>query len=126
MQRFTNKPVDERSFLETLIKTTLIRDEQIAAFSLDLPEQARFAAVRDAIGVLVGPDYADRTKAILDAANTAKNRQAERVSNAQKDLGRLLSELTEARSLAERSSSVSGALQVIESIEPSLPIQLNE
>jgi len=126
MQHFTNKPVDDISFLETLIKTTFIRDEQIAAFSLDLPEQARFAAVRAAIGVLVGPDYSDRTKAILDAANTAKNRQAERVESAQKELGRLLGELTEARSLAERSSKVSDALEVIDSIEPPLPIQLSE
>src|SRR6185436_4375934 len=61
MHRFTNKPVDDHSFLETLMKTTLIRDEQIAAFSLDLPEQARFAAVRAAIGVLAGTDYSGRT-----------------------------------------------------------------
>jgi len=126
MQHFTNKAVDDVSFLETLIKTTLIRDEQIAAFSLDLPEQARFAAVRAAIGVLVGPDYSDRTKAILEAANAAKNRQAERVNRAQTELGRLLGELTEARSLAERSSSVSDALQAIDSIKPSLPIQLSD
>ena len=33
---------------ETLIRTTLIRDETLAALSLDLPEQARFAAVRSA------------------------------------------------------------------------------
>lgn len=123
---FTNKAVDDSSFLETLIKTTLIRDEQIAALSLDLPEQARFAAVRAAIGVLVGPDYSNRTKSILDAAQTAKSRQGEREESAQKELGRFLSELTEARSRAERSSSVSDALKEIDSVQPPLPTQLSE
>jgi hypothetical protein len=51
---------------ETLMKTSLIRDEFIVALSLDLPEQQRFEAVRAAIGGLVGPDYSERTAAILD------------------------------------------------------------
>jgi chromosome segregation protein len=38
------------SWAETLMRTSLIRDESIAALSFDLSEQARFAVVRAALG----------------------------------------------------------------------------
>ena len=47
------------------MQTTLIRDEFIVALSVDLPEQARFAAVRDAIGALIGRDHSERTGKIV-------------------------------------------------------------
>ncbi len=106
--------------LDTLIKTTLIRDESIAALSLDLGEQARFAAVRAAIGGLVGPDYSKRTAEILAAANTAKARQDQRIRVGQDELGRLLGELTEARGQAERSEDISDALRVVDSFMSAL------
>src|SRR5205823_3005013 len=64
--------------LETLIRTTLIRDELIAALSLDLPGQARFAAVREAVGSMTGRNYSNRTDAILNAAHTALGEEQER------------------------------------------------
>ena len=106
---------------ETLMQTTLIRDETIVALSLDLPEQQRFAAVRAAIGGLIGPDYSRRTGAIITAADSARQRQALRSSQAQDELGRALTELTETRSAAERSSDISHALNVLEQMLPSLP-----
>jgi chromosome segregation protein len=105
----------------TIMQTTLIRDELIAAFSLDLTEQARFEAVRTAIGGIVGPDYSKRTKAIVDAADKAKDAQQRRVHERQGDLGRVLGELTEARSAAERSSNVSEALQLLDGLDVALP-----
>ena len=125
LKRLTNSRVAVPS-VETLMQTTLIRDELIAGLSLDLPEQARFAAVRAAIGGMVGPDYSERTEAILAASNTAKTRQSERVKEAQNELGRVLGEVTEARSSAERSSGISEALRVIDSLIPSLPSGLAE
>ena len=126
IRRLSRQVDGARPSLETLMKTTLIRDELIAALSLDLPEQARFATVRAAIGGLMGPDYSERTAAILAAGNAAKNRQGERLKEAQNDLGRSLSALTEARSIAERSSNISEALQIIESFGQSLPNELGE
>lgn len=110
-----------KASVETLLQTTLIRDEFIAGLSLDLPEQTRFALVREAIGSMVGPDYSVRTAAILSAANTAKNRQDDRIKEIQNELGRTLGELTDARSLAERSADLSEALKIIESLPISLP-----
>lgn len=117
---------EARSSLTTLMQTTLIRDELIAGLSLDLPEQARFAAVRAAIGGMVGPDYSERTASILAAATSARNRQDERIKEVQADLGRTLGEVTEARSMADQSAGISGALRLIESLLPSLPAGLAE
>ena len=112
--------------VETLMQTSLIRDERIVAFSLDLPEQQRFAAVRAAIGGIVGPDYSDRTSAIVRAAQSAKDEQAKRFSEAQEEHGRSLTALTEARSVAERATDVAEALRIIESFKISLPAAPNE
>jgi DNA repair exonuclease SbcCD ATPase subunit len=112
--------------VETLLQTTLIRDEFIAGLSLDLPEQTRFTLVREAIGSMVGPDYSARTAAILNAANGAKSRQDDRIKEIQSELGRTLGELTDARSLAERSADLSEALKIIESLPISLPAALGE
>jgi len=120
IRRLSSGPTAANSSLETLIKTTLIRDESIAALSLDLPEQGRFAAVRAAIGGLVGPDYSKRTAEILTTANAAKVRQEQRIRAGQEELGRLLGELTEVRSLAERSADIADALRVVESFMPEL------
>src|SRR5262249_33170115 len=72
-------------------------------------------------GDLVGPDHSKRTGEILRAANGAEEEQEHRVQNLQSDLGRSLSELTEARSAAERSPDVSQALQTIAGTNLSLP-----
>lgn len=112
--------------IETLMQTSLIRDERIVAFSLDLPEQQRFAAVRAAIGGIMGPDYSDRTAAIVRAAQGAKDEQARRFSEAQEEHGRSLTALTEARSVAERATDVAEALRIIESFKISLPAAPNE
>src|SRR5882757_2178970 len=117
---------DVRSTITDLMQTTLIRDELISGLSLDLPEQARFAAVRAAIGGFVGPDYSHRTAEIVSAANTAKSRQEDRIKELQGDLGRTLGELTEARSAAERSSGIAEALKIVESHFTSLPMGLVE
>lgn len=110
-----------RASIETLMQTTLIRDELIASLSLDLPEQARFAAVRAAIGGMVGPDYSQRTAAIVAAANAAKNRQEEAIKTVQKELSRALEDLTETRSLANRTPDVSDAFKILDSLQISVP-----
>jgi chromosome segregation protein len=126
LKRLCSSELAVRSSVETLMQTTLIRDELIAGLSLDLPEQARFAAVRAAIGGMVGPDYSERTETILAAATTARNKQSDRVKEAQNEVGRVLGEVTEARSSAERSSGIADALRILESMVPSLPAGLVE
>lgn len=107
-----------QNWAETLIRTSLIRDETIAALSLDLPEQARFANVRAAIGGLAGPDYTERTSALVRSANSAKVQQEQRSIEFQTELGRALTALTEARSVAERQTDIGEAEQIIKNLAP--------
>jgi chromosome segregation protein len=105
---------------ETLVQTTLIRDETLSGLSLDLPEQARFEAVRAAIGGLTGPDHSARTSDLGKAAASAKRAQEAKLAEAQAELGRALSALTEARSIAERQADVSEAEEIIQKMAPDL------
>jgi chromosome segregation protein len=107
--------------IETLMQTSLIRDERIVAFSLDLPEQQRFSAVRTAIGGIVGPDYSERTSSLVKAADYAKDEHERRFIETQAELGRTLTDLTEARSLAERSTDIAEALLIIDALKIDLP-----
>lgn len=104
----------------TLMQTTLIRDETLASLSMDLPEQARFEAVRAAIGGLTGPDHSARTAELVSAAKVAKQAQDEKLSDLQNDLGRALSALTEARAATERQADVSKAEATIRQLAPDL------
>jgi chromosome segregation protein len=101
---------------QTLMQTTLIRDEMIAALSLDLTEQQRFSAVQAAMGGLRGTDHSERTKSILRAAEAALAAQKKKVDSAQGELGRALGSLTEARSLAANSSELREVQRLIASV----------
>ena len=97
-----------------LARTSIIRDEHIAAMSLDLPGQARFEAVKDAIGAIVGPDYAPRTEAVLKEARALQTSANARQAELQDELGRALTALTDARSEANRSADIANANRVID------------
>jgi chromosome segregation protein len=107
-------------WIRTLVQTTLIRDETLAGLSLDLPEQERFQAVRAAIGGLTGPDHSQRTSEIVAVAKAAKAEQELKVEQLQQELGRTLSALTEARSVAERQPDVAEAEQAVKRLAPDL------
>jgi chromosome segregation protein len=126
LTRLCSQRSAHKASVATLLQTTLIRDEFIAGLSLDLPEQTRFTLVREAIGSMLGPDYSARTAAIVTAADTAKKRQDDRIKEIQNELGRTLGELTDARSLAERSVDLSEALKIIESLPIPVPAGLAE
>src|SRR5690606_5921585 len=59
------------AWVEVFLKTSLIRDETISALSLDLPEQARFASVRGAIGGVTGSEHSNRVSSLVRAATEA-------------------------------------------------------
>ncbi len=110
----------DATWAETLVRTSLIRDEQIARLSLDLTEQARFAAVRAAIGTLGGADHGERTAEIVRAAASAKSEQEGRVRECEAELGRALGALTEARSITERQADVAEAERIIDELVPTI------
>ena len=116
VEKLCNTTTAPAPSMETLIQTSIVRDELITALSLDLPEQGRFKAVRYAIGATAGPDYSVRTGEVLAAAKVLKETQEEEVHRIQAELGRTLTALTEARSSADRSSDLTDALRIIDAI----------
>ena len=116
----------DRASMANLMQTTLIRDELIAVLSLDLPEQARFAAVRAALGTIAGRDHSSRTQDLLNAAVAAKADRQRQLDAAHAELEHVLTALTEARSVAQRSADVSEALSIIESVAETIPTRSAE
>lgn len=106
---------------DTLVRTTLIRDETIASLSLDLPEQKRVAAVKAALGELAASAHDKRTKAIWSAAEEASKAQKVVVSACQDELGRAMTQLTDARAVANRESDLAEATKIIREFESDLP-----
>jgi len=111
--RLCTSPESGPDWAQTLMQTSLIRDEMIAALSLDLSEQARFSAVQAAMGSPKGTDHSERTRLLLKTAETARNAQESRVNALQADLGRALGTLTEVRSAAISSSELAEAGRLI-------------
>lgn len=101
------------SWPETLVSTSLIRDERISAMSLDLTEQARFAAVRAALGAADISSFEDRAKEITKASKFARDAQSQNHAKAHEELGRALSTLTEARSSANTQVDSSAAKEIL-------------
>jgi hypothetical protein len=57
--------------LSQVCRTSIIRDELIAALSLDLTETERFELVRASLGAIIGPDYGAKAAMMLVAAKAA-------------------------------------------------------
>lgn len=106
--------------LHQLCKTSILRDEWIAALSLDLTETERFELVRAALGAIEGSDLADRAKAVQSAAE-ANLRRAEAVyETGRAQLTNALAEFSGASDAATRNTDVASALQVLSDFLPAV------
>jgi chromosome segregation protein len=113
-----HEPVGGDLSAEGVMETTLIRDELIAASSLDLPGHARFNVVKAAIGSIAGKDRTERASRILGEAKEALDDEQSRVSQLQLQLSSLLSQLTEARTAANQAPDLADALRLLEQALP--------
>jgi DNA repair exonuclease SbcCD ATPase subunit len=102
--------------LRQLCKTSVIRDEWIAALSLDLSETQRFDLVRAALGSIEGADLSEKAKAVISAAETFCDRVATQYQETRSLLSGGLVQLSEASDAAKRSADVSAALAIIDRI----------
>jgi chromosome segregation protein len=100
--------------IHQMVRTSLIRDEWIAALSLDLTETERFEVVRAALGAIGGPDYPDKAKAIDALVNSSLSRATAVYEKARDDLNYALAQLAQARDAAARLGDVSAALARID------------
>lgn len=110
--------------LRQLTRTSIIRDEWIAALSLDLTETERFDLVRSALGALEGSEAGSRAKDVVAAAEAAHSKDEGIYEAARLRLADRLTQQSETQAALSRSGDVSSALQVIGAAAPDAPHEL--
>lgn len=110
--------------LRQLCKTSIIRDEWIAALSVDLSETDRFEHVRAALGIGQGRDFAVKAKEVVKAAEAANTSMQNTYGAAREHLTRALAELTETKEAIARSGDVSAAMRALIAATPDAPEEL--
>ena len=110
--------------LRQLTRTSIIRDEWIAALSLDLSETERFDLVRSALGALEGSEAAAKAREVVTAADAAHVRNEAAYENARAKLGELLTQQSEIQVTLSRSSDASAALEIVSAVVPDAPTDM--
>jgi hypothetical protein len=110
--------------IHQLCRTSIIRDEWIAALSLDLSETERFERVRSALGTAQGVDIGGKAKAVLGAIEAAHTLRKSAYNNARTQLTGALTQLAEAKEAASRVGDVSAAMQTLVAATPDGPEEL--
>lgn len=112
--------------LYELCRTTIIRDELIAAYSLDLNETDRFDLVRSALGAVDEIGYSSRAKEVLSVSEMAYKEAEKTYENARSRLNNALTDLTKIRDSALKSADVGEALKAIKLHIPEVPDDIKE
>lgn len=112
--------------LRQLTRTTIIRDERIAALSLDLSETERFDLVRSALGALEGSEAATKAKEIVTAADLVHSGNEIEYDTARTKLGEYLTQKAEIQTSLARAGDVSSALAILATVAPDSLLDLTE
>lgn len=104
--------------LRQLTRTSIIRDEWIAALSLDLTETERFDLVQSALGALEGSEAGSRAKEVVAAAEAAHTKDEAAYEAARARLADRITQQSETQAALSRSGDMSAALQVISAAAP--------
>ncbi|HDT5862761.1 TPA: AAA family ATPase [Aeromonas hydrophila subsp. hydrophila] len=116
-------PVPDNA-LRQLTRTSIIRDEWIAALSLDLTETERFDFVRSALGALEGSEASSRAKEVVAATEATHSKNEAAYVTAHSRLADKLTQLSETQTALSRSGDIASALQVIDIAAPDAPPEL--
>jgi len=95
--------------LEQLCRSTIIRDELIAALSLDMKEGDRFQFLRDALGALNADEEIKRASKLKNACETRRREAQQAVEQAQAELTRAATRIDEARAALSSDAAVNDA-----------------
>jgi len=110
--------------LKQLTRTSIIRDEWIAALSLDLTETERFDLVRAALGAMEGSEAGSKAKEVVAAAEANHSKDETAYETARTRLADRLTQQSELQTALTRSGDVSSALQVVAAAAPTAPPEL--
>ena len=107
-----------------LCRTSIIRDEWIAALSLDLSETERFELVRSALGPVQGVDFGIKAKAVLRAIEATHGMKQGAYLDARTQLANALTQLSEAKEAVARAGDISAAMRTLSGATPDGPEDL--
>jgi chromosome segregation protein len=107
-----------------LCRTSIIRDEWIAALSVDLSETDRFNLVRGALGLGQGSEFGAKAKAVLKAAEKVHASRQDAYTEARNQLTRVLANLSEAKDAIARTGDTSAAMRTLTAATPNAPQEL--
>ncbi len=107
-----------------LCRTSIIRDEWIAALSLDLSETERFELVRSALGPVQGVDFGVKAKDVIKAIDAAHTVRRNAYTNARTQLTNGFMQLAEAKEAITRAGDLSAAMQTLTAATPGGPEDL--
>ncbi|EEQ94440.1 AAA family ATPase [Brucella sp. ZJ1_1] len=110
--------------LRQLTRISIIRDEWIAALSLDLSETERFDLVRSALGALEGSEAAAKAREVVAAADAAHTLNEAAYETARTRLGERLTQQSEIQATLSRADDVSAALATVAAAAPEAPIDM--
>lgn len=116
-------PVPDNALWQ-LTRTSIIRDEWIAALSLDLTETERFDLVRSALGALEGSEAASRAKEVVVATEATHSENEATYEAACSRLMERLKQLSETQAALSRSGDMVAALQVVGKAAPGASTEL--
>lgn len=104
--------------IRQLCKTSIIRDEWIAALSLDLNETDRFELVRSALGPVQGADVGTKAKAVLKGIEAVHDARKHAYADARGRLTDVLTQLSEAKEAIARSGDLAAAMETVVAATP--------
>lgn len=110
--------------LRQLCRTSIIRDEWIAALSVDLSDTERFEYVRNALGLGQSSALAAKAKAVLKAAESAHKLRKDLYEEARNQLTRAIRDLAEAKEAIANAGDAAAAMQILRDSTPGGPEEL--
>ncbi|WP_018009530.1 AAA family ATPase [Sinorhizobium medicae] len=109
--------------LRQLTRTSIIRDELIAALSLDLSQTERDDLVRSALGALEGSEATAKAREVVTLADAAHTRNVAAYENVRFWLGECLTQQSELRAALSPDGDVVAAWAVVASAVPDAPTE---
>ena len=111
-----NEDAAPSAAMHQVCSSTIIRDEHIAALSLDLKETERYSILSSAIGAIGADEWIAKAKEIHDASKKELKAATERSERAKADVVKSQIELDSWRSRTQNDRRVQAALRDVESV----------
>ena len=112
--------------LNQLCSTSIIRDEWIAALSIDLSETERFELVRSALGSQEGSDLGARAKEVITSAERAHARTTGAYESIRVELSDRLIQLSSTKDAASRLGDIEAAMRLVAAVVPKSPTETRD